>query len=90
MDSHKSEARAIGKKLVEAERSLEQLFRSGTVPQAALAEAVAKAAALHGEFRLSHLETHRRMRPLLSEEQVARYDALRGYAASGTQQTHKH
>jgi hypothetical protein len=88
MDSHKAEARAIGKRLVEAERSLEQLFRSGTVPQAALAEAVARAAALHGEYRLSHLETHRRMRPLLNDEQVARYDALRGYAASDTQ--HKH
>jgi Spy/CpxP family protein refolding chaperone len=90
MDGHKAEARAIGAKLVEAERTVEQLFRSGNVPQSALAEAVAKAAALQGEYRLSHLETHRRLRPLLSAEQVARYDALRGYGASGTPQTHKH
>lgn len=90
MDSHKAQARAIGKRLVDAERSVEQLFRSGNVPQDALAEAVAKAAALQGEYRLSHLETHRRLRPLLSEAQVARYDALRGYAASDKQHTHKH
>ena len=90
LDAHKEEARAIGKRLVEAERSLEQLFRSGSVPQVALAEAVAQAASLHGEYRLSHLETHRRLRPLLSDEQVARYNALRGYAAADTQRTHKH
>jgi len=32
--------------------------------------------------RLSHLETHRRMRAVLTEEQVKRYDALRGYSAA--------
>jgi hypothetical protein len=90
MDSHRAEARAIGKRLVDAERSLEQLFRSGNVPQATLAEVLAKAVALHGAYRLSHLETHRRLRPLLSEEQVARYGALRGYAASDKQHSHKH
>jgi Spy/CpxP family protein refolding chaperone len=90
MDAHKAEARAIGKKLVEAERSLEQLFRAGNVSQAALAKAVTDAAAVHGEYRLSHLETHRRLRPLLTAEQVARYDLLRGYGATDKQQTHKH
>lgn len=79
MDAHKAEARAIGAKLVEAERRLEHLFRSGNVAPAVLAEAVQQAAALEGEYRLSHLETHRRMRALLTEEQVQRYAKLRGY-----------
>lgn len=47
------------------------------------------AAAVEGEYRLSHLETHRRMRDLLDAEQVKRYDELRGYA-SGKAQHHKH
>ena len=34
MDSHKAEARAIGARLVEAERSLEALFRSGKANEA--------------------------------------------------------
>jgi len=79
MDAHKAEARAIGARLVESERTLEALFRSGKVDQAALAKSVLAAAALEGEYRLSHLETHRRMRSLLTQEQVARYDELRGY-----------
>jgi Spy/CpxP family protein refolding chaperone len=78
-NAHHAEARAIGAKLVESERALEQLFRSGRVDQAALARAVEAAAQLQGEYRLSHLETHRRTRALLTAEQVARYDALRGY-----------
>jgi hypothetical protein len=77
--AHHAEARALGAKLVAAEEALEQLFRSGQVERGALAQAVATAARLEGEYRLSHLETHRRMRALLSDEQVKRYDALRGY-----------
>jgi hypothetical protein len=41
---------------------------------------VRAAGAAAAEYRLSHLETHRRTRALLSAEQVARYDELRGYA----------
>ena len=80
MDAHKAEARAIGAKFVAAERNLEALFRSGKVEQAGLAKAVQEAASLQGEYRRSHLETHRRMRALLTNDQVARYDQLRGYA----------
>ena len=81
MKAHKAEARAIGAKLVEAERALEALFRSGSVEQPKLVEAVRHAGALQAEYRLSHLETHRRMRALLTPGQVRRYDLARGYAA---------
>ena len=89
MDAHNAEARAIGAKLVESERALETLFRTGTLAPTALAEAVRNAAALQGEYRLSHLETHRQLRTVLTDEQVARYDLLRGYAAGGEQSTHE-
>lgn len=82
MDTHKADARAIGAKLVAAEQRLEALFRGGKAEQAVLAKAVQEAAALQGEYRLSHLETHRRMRALLTDDQVARYDQLRGYGAA--------
>ena len=89
MQAHKVEARALGVKLVAAEQALDQLFRSGAVGDAQLAKAVGEAARLQGEYRLSHLETHRRMRALLNEEQVRRYDTLRGYGSSGTQHQHR-
>jgi Spy/CpxP family protein refolding chaperone len=83
MDAHKAEARAIGAKLVEAERALDRLFASGKVTDIALAEHVRAVAALHGEYRLSHLDTHRRMRDILTSHQVRRYDELRGYTGEG-------
>jgi Spy/CpxP family protein refolding chaperone len=83
MDAHKAQARALGAKRVESERVIESLFRSGEASEAALAKAVQAAAALEGEYRLSHLDTHRRMRALLTEEQVERYEKLRGYADGG-------
>jgi Spy/CpxP family protein refolding chaperone len=85
MDAHKAEARGLGAELVTAERELEQLFSAGKLDEAALARSVRTAAAIVGEYRLSHLETHRRMRALLSDEQVKRYDQLRGYASGKPQ-----
>ncbi len=79
MDAHKAEARAIGTKFVAAERTLDRLFANEKVDETVLAEQVRTAAALRGEYRLSHLETHRRLRAILTAEQVRRYDELRGY-----------
>lgn len=80
MESHKAEAKRIGEKLVEAERALDQLFAGGKFDAAQLAQQVKQAAAIQGEYRLAHLDTHRQMRAILTSQQVARYDALRGYA----------
>ncbi|MEK6593674.1 MAG: Spy/CpxP family protein refolding chaperone [Pseudomonadota bacterium] len=95
MDTHKAEARAIGAQLVAAEQELDRLFASGELDDTTLAEQVKTVAALQGEYRLAHLETHRRMRPLLNADQVARYAQLRGYSddSSNAQQhrgTHQH
>lgn len=87
MDAHKAEARAIGAKRVESERALEAQFQLGKVVEGALAKGAREAAALEGEYRLSHLETHRRMRALLSDQQVEAYVRLRGY--DGAAQRHK-
>lgn len=79
-DTHKSEARTIGAQLVTAERELDALFAAGVVSERVLAEQMDKVAQLHGRYRLSHLETHRRMHALLNEGQIRRYAELRGYA----------
>ena len=79
MESHKAEARALGAKRIDAEKRLDALFLATAVDSRDLAEAVRAAGAIESEYRLSHLETHRRMRALLTDEQVSRYAALRGY-----------
>lgn len=79
MASHKAEAQAIGTRLVAAEAELDRLFAAGTITADALALQVRQVALLRGEFQLSHLETHRRMRALLDKQQIVQYDRLRGY-----------
>ena len=45
---------------------------------------------LLGEVRLSHLQAHVEVTPVLTPQQRARYAELRGYAGSSTHQHHKH
>ncbi len=88
MDKHKPEARALGAKLVEAERAIEMLFRSGNAEPASLSFSVNEAARLQGEYRLSHLQTHWQAKALLTSEQISLYAKLRGYAGE-RQHTHE-
>lgn len=90
MDSHKAEARAIGAKRVAAEKALDALFQSGDVDQQKLAAAVREAGDLEGAYRLSHLDTHRQMRALLTDDQAARYKELRGYGKQAGDGKHGH
>lgn len=89
MQSHKAEARTLGRKVVESERALDELFRSGHVPEGELAARVRAVALAQGDYRLSHLETHRRMKALLSSEQIAEYERARGYAQAPPAGSHK-
>jgi len=50
------------------------------VNSAAFASAVRRLVRREGQYRLAHLEIHRRMRLVLTEEQIRRYVALRGLA----------
>jgi hypothetical protein len=78
-----AEQRATTKQLMDQHKR-----QARAIEEATLARAVRETAALEGEYRLSHLETHRRMRALLTEEQVKRYDELRGNTS--VQPGHKH
>lgn len=78
-DRMHEDAVALGKKLVDAERELDALFAGGHADQAKLNELVARVATLQGEVRLAHLSAHLAMRDILTPQQIAAYDRLRGY-----------
>lgn len=84
LHEHKAEARALGARVVDAERELDRLFAAGALDAAALAAAVRQAGEALAAYRLAHLDAHRRQRELLSPAQVAEYDRRRGYAAGGS------
>lgn len=72
----------VGKDLVDKETKLDALFASGTISDEQLVTAVHEIARLHGELRIIHLRAHLETRKLLSAEQSASYDTLRGYQQS--------
>lgn len=72
-------AKRIGAELVEAERTLDRSFERRHVDPNRLRMLTGTIGRLEGELRAAHLQAHLTTRALLSTEQIARYDKLRGY-----------
>lgn len=79
----KRDAVHLGAQIVEAERSLDRLFSSGGIDRKALDTHVTRIAKLQGELRATHLRAHLEMKEILTADQIAAYDRLRGYGESG-------
>jgi Spy/CpxP family protein refolding chaperone len=75
-------ALSIGRQIIESERTLDRAFVNGAIEPAMLRSQVTAIATLQGELRAVHLEAHLAQHSLLTPEQVAQYDALRGYRGS--------
>ncbi|MGB3544772.1 hypothetical protein, partial [Rubrivirga sp.] len=73
------EAIPLGRQLIDAERSLDAVFLSGTATTDDVERAVAIAAAAHARLRAVHLRTHLAMRDAMTDDQIAAYARLRGY-----------
>jgi Spy/CpxP family protein refolding chaperone len=80
----------IGKKIVEEERSLNDLFASKTVTPQLLASTMARIGQLQGQFRDAHLEAHITQAAILTPEQIAKYQHLRGYDGETEPMHHHH
>ena len=80
MHRHKSAVRTLGQQLVEQEKLLDDLFSKGQVTPEKVSAYTSTIAALQGQIRAEHLRTHIEQRAILSDSQVAQYNAVRGYA----------
>lgn len=82
MARHKAEARAFGADVVRLEQELDTIFAAGNPAREAVEIKVAQIGAAQARFRASHLITHIETTHLLTADQIARYDHLRGYAGA--------
>ena len=73
------EAKAQGEKVIEAERELNELFAQKKATPESMSSAVESAASAQGKLRETHLRYHLSMMKVLTPEQVAAYNKLRGY-----------
>lgn len=83
-----AKAKQVGAEILALEGELDAAFARRTVNPAKLAELTARIGAGQGTLRRVHLEAHLETAALLTPEQIARYDALRGY--SGIKAPSKH
>lgn len=80
-DAMRQETSALGGQLIEAERALDRLFADKQATPDAVAAATDHAGAIGAKLRAAHLRYHLAMMEVLTAEQVAAYNHLRGYAA---------
>lgn len=83
------EAVRLGRAIVEREKLLDTEFACRTIDEPKLRKLLEESAALQGKLRFAHMYAHLKMRELLSPEQIARYDELRGYGSGGDAR-HRH
>ncbi len=87
-DRMHAEAVRLGKAYVDAETKLEEYFARGGGDPVAMSALVTSAADRLGELRAVHLRAHLETRRVLTPEQIARYDTLRGYGAASPEAGH--
>ena len=78
-DQMQQEAKALGEEVIIAERALDSLFKDKRVVPESLASPTSKPASAQGRLRESHLRYHLAMMEVLTPDQVAQYNRLRGY-----------
>ena len=82
-DRMSAAARPLGDELIDRERGLDRLFAEREITPERLTAAAAAIGDLQGRLRVVHLAAHLETRAVLSAEQIAHYDKLRGYTDSG-------
>jgi uncharacterized protein (DUF305 family) len=75
-----TKAVALGQEIVAAEQDLSAAFEDKSISSTILQTQLSDLANLYTELRQTHLEAHLTVTPLLTEEQLAQYQMLRGYA----------
>ena len=87
-----SQAISVGKRIIDAESSMDTLFANGLIESGNLMAATSEIGILQGQLRAIHLQAHLETRDLLSDHQVHKYVQLRGYNGEGHSgmQDHEH
>lgn len=74
-----SQAKSLGKTIVSKEQELSEAFASGKITNIELKKQTRELAKLYGELRKTHLQAHLQINPILSTEQIKKYNQIRGY-----------
>lgn len=82
-----TEAKQVGQNIVELEQQFSNTFAQGAISESEIEEQTQQLAMLYGQYRAIHLQPHLEVQRLLSPDQIAKYDELRGYSSASVQLT---
>jgi hypothetical protein len=67
---------------------MDSRFAAANISDAELLHLVSEISDLQGKIRAAHLQAHLAERAVLTADQLMRYDAVRGYQATGSHVQH--
>jgi Heavy-metal resistance len=88
MQTHKREVRGLGAELVDAERRLDDAFKTGKTTPEEIARLTQHIGRLQATVRNAHLQTHLAQTALLDASQIESYQVLRGYRGKTVDHMH--
>lgn len=75
----KSDAISKGEALIRVEKEIDDGFENRSISEEELQEKIDKGVDLYGDLRNIHLKTHLEMLSILNQEQIKKYNKVRGY-----------
>lgn len=78
-------ATTLGQRYISAEKELNDVFEQADIDSAQVDSLILRIGMLHAKIRTTHVKAHLNMKKLLSEQQIERYQELRGYSDGGHQ-----
>jgi Spy/CpxP family protein refolding chaperone len=89
-EAMKADAIPVGERLIEQETRLDRLFAERQITPASLRTVTEEIGSTQARLREAHLKYHLAMMAVLSADQIAKYQTLRGYGSNAGQQQHPH
>lgn len=77
--SMQTEAKKLGKLIIEKEKELDSIFKANTPDEYLIQNKIMEISQLMGQLRFVHLDAHVKQKEILTEDQVTAYNKLRGY-----------
>jgi len=81
-DAMRAEAKTLGRKLIDLEQALDEGFQSKSFTDETLQTALSDLGNVRTQLRFAHLSAHLRTPTILTDDQIVRYNTLRGYGTS--------
>ena len=81
-DQMKNDAVELGKQIIAIEKKMNDAFADRMISEKVLQSQIKESADVYAQLRFVHLRAHLQMDTILSKEQRAKYDQLRGYSTA--------